>query len=68
MITVSSIRFYEGGTLAELNDEINKTIRREMARGNDVLSFSVVPLAIADDRNARVAVFFCLRLKETPPL
>jgi hypothetical protein len=64
--TTSSIRFYEGGTLAELNDEINRTIKRETDRGNEVLSISVVPLAVADDRNARVAVFFCLR--KQPPL
>jgi hypothetical protein len=59
--TVSSIRFYEGASLSELNDEINKTLRRETDRGNEVLSMSVVPLSIVDDRNARVAVFFCLR-------
>jgi hypothetical protein len=64
--TVSSIRFYEGASLVELNDEINRTIRRETDRGNEVISMSVVPLAIADDRNARVAVFFCLR--KPPPL
>jgi hypothetical protein len=57
---VSSIRFYEGASLAELNDEINRTIRRETERKNEVLSMSVVPLAV-DERNARIAVFFCLR-------
>lgn len=68
MTTVSSIRFYEGGSLAELNDEINRTIKRETDRGIEVLGFSVVPLSIVDDRNARVAVFFYLRLKEKPAL
>lgn len=65
MTTVSSVRFYEGASLPELNDEINRTIKRETDRGNEVVSMSVVPLSITDDRNARVAVFFCLRKPQT---